>query len=187
MAGTISFQAYKSGFEGTLIEIRNHESVRTFMTDPREIDLDDHLRWTGRNLDPAPNPENYDRTLTQLAFIMLDKAPQGFVMVRDIRNDSGEVGIMIKDSRELLGLGAVIAVLALEKLCFGFLGLASVTAKASPFNSKVLSLLRGLGGEELDRHDNRHVWFTYKAERCRSNKLYQGIIKRYRSHGELFV
>lgn len=179
----IHFQVFKAGLEELLIDIRNHKSVRPFMTDTREIAMQDHLQWVDRNLDP----DNHDQGKTQLAFIMLNDKPRGFVLVRDIKQDSGEVGIMIRDSHEVLGLGAVAAVLALEKLCFSRLRLTSVYAKASPHNTKVLGLLRGLGGEETHSPDDRHLWFSCRAKNCRSNNLYQRILTRYRDQGRLVI
>jgi RimJ/RimL family protein N-acetyltransferase len=177
----IHFQAYKAGLENTLIEIRNHSSVRTFMTDPNEISLNDHLNWVKQNLDP----ECHYRGQTQLAFIMLNGHPQGFVMVRDIENHCGEIGIMIRDSEAVTGLGAIAGVLALEKLVFGILNLTTIISKTSPQNTKSLTIHRALGGEELERDDPRHIWFTFKADRCRSTKIYQGIMKRYGDQGSL--
>jgi len=177
----IYFQVYKAGLEHALLDIRNHASVRTFMADPNEISLEDHLRWVESNLDP----DCHHHGQTQLAFIMVRGHPRGFVLVRDINENSGEVGIMIRESDEVLGLGAVVAVLALEKLCFNYLGLKAVSAKASPHNSKVLRILRGLGGEEVEMSDEKSLWFTYRVTDCRSNKVYQYILKRYGHQGEL--
>jgi RimJ/RimL family protein N-acetyltransferase len=175
MSGMISLEFYKEGLEGALLEIRNHPSVRAYMVNQAPISMQEHLEWVKVNLDPFSPCAGE----TRLAFIVFNGNRKGFVLLRDIEGDCGEVGIMIRDSDDATGLGAIAAVCALEKLCFDYFGLNSVTAKANPSNHRVIRMLQGLGCDQLESDDNQYAWFNCRSSRCKRCKTYQYLVRRY--------
>jgi RimJ/RimL family protein N-acetyltransferase len=87
----VSLVSFEPNYSRLLYEIRNHESVRKGMRDTREIPWESHQKWV---------EENLLKERKQLLFIVFYRdEPVGIALLRDFKDDSAEIGILIKESR----------------------------------------------------------------------------------------
>lgn len=90
ISGDVCLKAFEPRYTDTVLELRNHETVRMFMRDPNPIPRESHYRWVKENV--------VDDRKVHLFVVFEAKEPVGIALVRDFRDRSAEVGLMVVDA-----------------------------------------------------------------------------------------
>lgn len=89
-SGDVILKAFEPGLTDTVLELRNDETVRMFMRDPNPIARESHYRWVKENV--------VDEHKVHLFVVFEEKGPVGIALMRDFRDRSAEVGLMVVDA-----------------------------------------------------------------------------------------
>lgn len=126
-----------------VLEWRNADHIRPFMTNDDVIQLEDHYRW-------FKSVENDPSKLVKLCFFQ--EKPIGLVNFSQIdsKNKTCEWGFYIGDKSCPIGSGKIMGILALDFL-FKEKQMRKLCAQILDFNSKSLSYHKKLGFTEEGR------------------------------------
>ena len=112
--GKLELAQFTGADTGDLYRIRNHESVRGFMSNPSPLEWESHTAWVRDNLLSG------GRIL--LLMVRLDGAPLGFTLLKRLTEDTAEIGVVVREAaRHRLipsEAGAATLYLAFEVLRF---------------------------------------------------------------------
>jgi RimJ/RimL family protein N-acetyltransferase len=89
-SGDVTLRAFDASLSGAVYAVRNHASVRVRLRDPRPIEWGRHEQWVRENLLEA-------RRL--LLFVVLQgDAPVGIALLRNIQEQTAEIGVMVVEA-----------------------------------------------------------------------------------------
>ena len=172
MSGSFEFVYFEEGMTDLLFQIRNAETVRTYMNDPAPLDYAKHCQWVRDNLlQPAPT--------AHIWFIRFNGIDRGFLLIRNIQGTVAEGGIMIRGART--GLGAKSAVLFMEYL-FTVGGFTELRTKALKTHRDTISSGLGVGAREIEGEDARERYFVFSPEACHASPAFRRILSKYQAH-----
>lgn len=89
-SGDICLKAFEPHFTDTVLELRNHESVRMFMRDTNPIPRESHYRWVKENI--------VEQRKVHLFVVHEGTEAVGIALLRDFRDRTAEVGLMVADA-----------------------------------------------------------------------------------------
>ena len=154
-----------------LYRIRNHESVRAFMSNPAPLEWDSHVTWVRENLLAG------GRIL--LLMVRLEAVALGFTLLKRLGPDTAEVGVVVREAprHRLISseVGAVTLYLGFDVLGFTRLlsYVVSTHAHAIDFNT------RG-GGREAVSDKPGMLLFEFMRDSYLQNRHCGRIIARVR-------
>lgn len=152
-----------------LYHIRNHDSVRGFMTDPRPLDYDAHVAWVGKNLVPGSD--------VLIFLVRLDEGPIGFALLKRVAADTVEIGVMLRDVHLHATVAGQVATLMLH-LTYEHFGFAWALTYVKHEHTRALALNRGLGLVEAPSAKPGEFCFRTPAAAVLSNPRYQRLMAR---------
>jgi RimJ/RimL family protein N-acetyltransferase len=89
-SGDLTLVAFNERLTDTVYAIRNHPSVRAGMRDSRPLSLDSHRKWVHENL--------LQEQRVHLFVIEVAGQGLGIALLRNFREDSAEIGVMVVDA-----------------------------------------------------------------------------------------
>ena len=154
-----------------LYAVRNHESVRGLLADPRPIAYESHVEWVNRNLVPGRD-----------ILLFLARVPDeviGLTLLKRLAPDTLEVGVMFRAARQHPLLPAQAAV-AMLHLAFEHFGTTWVVSYVLPEHERAIALNRGLGGEEVPSDKPGMICFRQRGAVILRNRHYLRLLARVR-------
>lgn len=89
-AGEVGLQPFEPGLADTVLDLRNHESIRRHMRDSAPIPRESHLRWVKENV--------VEERKVHLFVVLDGEEPVGIALLRDFREGGAEVGLMVVEA-----------------------------------------------------------------------------------------
>ena len=168
-----SFELRQFGPDDTddLYAVRNHESVRSLLADPRPIPYDSHVNWVNLNLIPGRD-----------ILLFLARAHGeaiGLTLLKRLAPDTVEVGVMFREARRHPLLPAQAAV-AMLYLAFEHFGMGWAVSYVLPHHERAIALNRGLGGEEVPSDKPGMICFRQRGAVVLCNQHYLRLLARVR-------
>ena len=154
-----------------LYAVRNHESVRSLLADPRPIPYDSHVNWVNLNLIPGRD-----------ILLFLARAHGeaiGLTLLKRLAPDTVEVGVMFREARRHPLLPAQAAV-AMLYLAFEHFGMGWAVSYVLPHHERAIALNRGLGGEEVPSDKPGMICFRQRGLVVLGNRHYLRLLARVR-------
>ena len=154
-----------------LYAVRNHESVRSLLADPRPIAYDSHVNWVNQNLIPG-------RDILLFLARAQDEAI-GLTLLKRLAPDTVELGVMFREARHHPLLPAQAAV-AMLHLAFEHFGTTWVVSYVLPEHERAIALNTGLGGEEVPSDKPGMICFRQRGAVILRNQHYVRLLARVR-------
>jgi RimJ/RimL family protein N-acetyltransferase len=151
--------------------IRNHESVRSFMSNSAPLEWESHVAWARKNL--------VESGQILLLIVRLEGAALGFTLLKRLTEDTAEVGVVLREAlrHRLIASEAGAATLYLGFEVFQFKRLVSYVvlthAHAIDFNARA-------GGREVPSDKQGMLQFDFSAEGYLGNRHCRRIVARMR-------
>jgi RimJ/RimL family protein N-acetyltransferase len=149
--------------------VRNHESVRSFMADPREIAWESHVTWVNANLIPGRD--------ILLFLARLKGETIGLTLLKRLAPDRVEAGVMFREASLHPVIPAQAAV-AMLYLAFEYFQVGSAVSYVLPGHRRALALNRGLGGPEVESDKPGMVCFRSSRDSVLRNRRYRALMAR---------
>jgi RimJ/RimL family protein N-acetyltransferase len=136
--GGIELRQFRGEDTEDLYRVRNHESVRGLLSDPRPLSYESHVAWVDRNLTPGRDI---------LLFVVRWKGEAiGFTLLKRLAPDTVEVGVMFREANRHPGVPAQAAVVMLY-LAFEYFGMRAAVSYVLPAHERAIALNRAFGPE----------------------------------------
>ena len=152
-----------------LYAIRSHESVRTFMTDPRPLDYTSHVNWVEAHLVPGGD--------VLLFLIRVDQQPIGLALLRQIDHETVEIGVMLRQAHLHGAVAGQVAAVMLH-LTFEHFGFSFSLTYADQTHVRALALNRGLGLVESPSSKPGEICFRTPSAAVLINPRYRKLMTR---------
>lgn len=167
--GSLLLRQFQPGDEADLFAVRNHESVRRFMADPRPLDYAAHLEWVSKNL------IGDDRIVLFIA--RRHSEPVGLTLLKRLGADDAEIGVMFRDA-DRYRVAVTHAAVATVHYAFEHLGLGHLTSYVVPEHPRAMSINRAFGGREVASDKPGMVQYRAARAQCLGNDNYRRILQR---------
>ena len=153
-----------------LWRIRNHSSVRHYLTSKQSIPFLKHVVWFYREL--------LCKKSTMLFLVKKNKKAIGFVLLRNFSADAkkAEIGVMVRNSEQYRFIVPYIMTLAVY-YSVHYLGLDSLYSYVSQENLLAQSLNSRFGGK-LVPSDKRDLKYAVSRGDCVQSAPYKKIMSR---------
>src|SRR4051812_16180184 len=154
-----------------LYRVRNHESVRGFMSNPAPLHWESHVKWVRENLLQG------GRIL--LLLVRLDGAALGFTLLKRLAPDTAEIGVVVREAprHRLISSEAAVATLYLG---FDVLGFTRLLSYVVPGHAHAIDFNARGGGREAVSDKPGMVLFEFLRDSYLSNRHCGRIIARMR-------
>jgi RimJ/RimL family protein N-acetyltransferase len=169
--GKLELAQFSAADTEDLYRIRNHDSVRAFMSNPAPLEWERHVAWARKNL--------LEDGHILLFIVRLEGVALGFTLLKRLTEDTAEVGVVLREAprHRLIASEAGAATLYLGFEVFGFTRLVSYVvpahAHAIDFNSRA-------GGCEAASDKPGMLQFDFTLEGYLSNRHCRRIVARMR-------
>ncbi|MEP6825011.1 MAG: GNAT family protein, partial [Ramlibacter sp.] len=151
-----------------LFDLRNHDSVRTFMPDPAPLDFSAHRQWVKRNL--ADN-RNF------LMFIVRWHGhPSGFTLLKRVAADELELGVMFTDLGQKQPLVIRAGIVTLQMAVDRF-GASHVVTFVRETHRDALALNEGMGFQPTTSLKPNERAFKTPSDVIRAHPVYRRITR----------
>jgi RimJ/RimL family protein N-acetyltransferase len=152
--------------------IRNHISVRQFLTKPDFIPYKAHVEWVRKNL--------IDERRLWLFMIRLKGKAIGFSMLKPEGEDTAEIGLMFREANTH-PVVPVYAAAATLYCAFWVLKFAWLTSYPVPTNERALAINRAFGPEEVESERAGTIKLRMNREMCERNPNFIRVFGRIKN------
>lgn len=176
-AGSVRLSQFAAADARDLYCIRNHPTVRRFMSDPRLIPYRSHVRWVSERLLADANH------LLFLVRLRSGSRAVGLTQLR-IAGDTAEIGVMFREPgrHQVVTFVATVATL---HVAFDQLGLKWLISYVLPAYDAAIEFNKGFGAWEEPSDKPGMVKLRLSAEVCRQNENFRRVLDRMK--GRLHV
>ena len=138
--GKLELAQFTAADTEDLYRIRNHESVRGFMSNPAPLEWESHVAWVRDNLLSG------GRIL--LLMVRLEGEALGFTLLKRLAEDTAEIGVVVREAAKhrLIPSEAGAATMY---LAFEVLGFRRLVSYVVPRHEHAVSFNRRAGGREV--------------------------------------
>lgn len=91
-SGDVVLRSFEPAHARAVFEIRNHASVRSHLRDPGPISWESHCKWVEENL--------VDQRRVHLFVVFVRDDPVGIALLRNFRQQTAEIGVMVIEARK---------------------------------------------------------------------------------------
>ena len=169
--GSFELRQFRPEDTDDLYAVRNHESVRCLLADPRPIAYDSHVSWVNRNLIPG-------RDILLFLARAHDEAI-GLTLLKRLAPDTIELGVMFREAERHPMLPSQAAV-AMAYLAFEHFGMPWGVTYALRHHERAIALNKGLGGEEVPSDKPGMICFRQRGAVVLRNQHYLRLLARVR-------
>lgn len=156
-----------------LYHIRNHDSVRPFMSHSAPFSYEAHERWIRKNLT--------ERSGFLIFLVRLrQEAPIGYTLLKRHGEDAAEVGAAFQEATKH-PVVPFVATVATFHLAFCHFHLASLFSYVLPTNERALAVNRSLALTELESDKPGELKMRVTREACLANPNYIKVFNRMKS------
>lgn len=169
--GKLELAQFTAADTEDLYRIRNHESVRGFMSNPAPLEWESHVAWVQVNLLSG------GRIL--LLMVRLEGEALGFTLLKRLAEDTAEIGVVVREAprHRLIPSEAGAATLY---LAFEVLGLTRLVSYVVPAHRHAIAFNSGAGGREVQSDKPGMLQFDFTRESYLSNRHCLRTIARMR-------
>lgn len=153
-----------------LYNVRNHESVRLFMSHSAPLSYEAHERWVRANLIDG-------RDLLLFLIRVRREEPIGFTLLRRQGADAAEIGVVFQEFAKH-PVVPYVATVATGYFAFCHLNLNWLLSYVVPTNERALALNRSLGMTEIESDKPGEVKMHLSREACMANANYCKVFNR---------
>lgn len=89
-SGNVELRSFEPSLTDTVLEMRNHASVRAHMRDPAPISREAHYKWVQENLVEARH--------VVLFVVFSGGEAVGLTLLRNFKDEAAEIGVMVVDA-----------------------------------------------------------------------------------------
>jgi RimJ/RimL family protein N-acetyltransferase len=169
--GELELAQFAAADTEDLYRIRNHESVRAFMSNPAPLDWETHVAWVRENL--------LEGGQILLLIVRLAGAALGFTLLKRLAADTAEVGVVIREASRH-GLIASEAGAATLYLGFEVLRFARLVSYVVPAHGHAIDFNTRAGGREVASDKPGMLQFDFLEESYLNNRHCKRIVSRMR-------
>ncbi|MBC8756296.1 GNAT family N-acetyltransferase [Kordia sp. YSTF-M3] len=170
--GNITMERFLPEHTDKLYDLINSPEVRKGMRNSAVIPYESHVSWVKANLIETEN--------THLFIVIDEDKAKGVVLIKNIADGSGELGIMVNDilgaRRTLLTSKLVTGILY---YCFHILNFETLHISIIPENINSLTIAKKIGADYKSQ-DETYQHFLLKKSKYLSSSLNTSLIKRYK-------
>jgi RimJ/RimL family protein N-acetyltransferase len=156
-----------------LYNIRNHDSVRLFMSHSVIIPYEAHERWARANLLDG-------RGLLLFMVRLRHEEPIGFTMLKRQSDDAAEIGVIFQEAARH-PVVPLIATVATVHLAFCHLNLAWLLSYLLPTNERALALNQCFGMTEIESDKPGEMKMHVSREVVLANANYVKVYERMKT------
>lgn len=169
--GSIELRQFGPEDSEDLYSVRNHESVRSYMANPRAIPWESHVAWVNDNLLPGRD--------ILLFLVRLQGDAIGLSLLKRLAPDVVEVGVMFREAKLHPVIPAQAAATTLY-LAFEHFGMRETVAYALPEHKRAIALNSALGGLKVESDKPGMVCFRRNRDAVLCNPHYRRLMARIR-------
>lgn len=169
--GKLELAQFTAADTADLYRIRNHESVRAFMSNPVPLEWESHMTWVRENL--------LEGGRILLLMVRLDAAALGFTLLKRLAPDTAEIGVVVRDASRHRLISSEVAAVTLY-LGFDVLGFTRLLSYVVPTHAHALDFNARGGGREAASDKPGMVLFEFMRDSYLSNRHCGRIIARMR-------
>jgi len=171
VVGELELAQFAAADTEDLYRIRNHESVRAFMSNSAPLDWEAHVAWVRDNL--------LDGGQILLLIVRLAGTALGFTLLKRLAPDTAEVGVVIREAsrHRLIASEAGAATLYLG---FDVLGFTRLVSYVVPAHKHAIEFNVRAGGREVASDKPGMLQFDFLGESYLSNRHCGRIVSRMR-------
>lgn len=173
-SGSVVLREFEAALSDTVHAIRNHPSVRAHLRDSRPIAPESHREWVRENL--------IDARRLRLFVVYRADAAQGIALLRNFRDRSAEVGVMMVHA-ERRRLTAYVAAHLISYYGFEVLDLDCLFSYVPLGNRAALAFNLACGFEPAAPASGVYHELVLTRERSRSHPVH----KKFRSTRRIVV
>lgn len=169
--GNISLQRFLPEHTDLLYNLINRPEVRKGMRNSVEIPYESHLSWVKENLIDSNNVA---------LFLAIDESRAlGAALIKNIKGDSGEIGIIVADSA-VAGKMFLTSKLLTGILYFAFheMKFQHLNIRIIPENSKSIAAAKKIGAE-FQGQDETYKHFLLEKTKCETFSFNKTLLNRY--------
>jgi RimJ/RimL family protein N-acetyltransferase len=154
-----------------LYRIRNHDSVRGFMSNPAPLEWESHVAWVHENL--------LEGGQILLLMVRLEAVALGYTLLKRLVEDTAEIGVVVREAprHRLISSQAGAATLY---LAFEVLGFTRLVSYVVPAHAHAIDFNSGAGGREIPSDKAGMLQFEFIKESYLSNRHCRRAIARMR-------
>jgi hypothetical protein len=167
--GSIELLEFRPMDVTDLFRIRNDESVRSFMTDPRPIAFAAHEQWVAQHLFPGGS--------LLLLLARKNAVPIGFTLLKMLDTNTVEFGAIFCNAQRypiIPGQAATI----MAYLGYDYYGFPWAKTYVRPEHMRAIDLNRGLGGIEVESDRPGMICFHSPRATVLDNPRYRKLMAR---------
>ena len=169
LSGGVELAQFTAADTQALYDVRNHESVRSFMANPAPLAIEAHREWTRTHL-----LEGAD---VLLFMIRAGGAPCGFSVLKRLSADRAEIGVMVRDAAQR-PIVASIAATATLHCAFERLSFETLVSWVRPEHRRALGFNQAFGGVEVPSEKPGMLQFRLSRSECLRNERYRRLRAR---------
>jgi RimJ/RimL family protein N-acetyltransferase len=160
----------------TLYDVRNHESVRSFMSNAAPLAWDRHVAWVQDNLLSGGQ--------ILLMMVRMNGEAVGFTLLKLFDADTGEIGVVVRDAARHRLVAAEAGAATLH-LGFEVIGFARLLSYVVPAHVHALDFNRRGGGREIQSDKPGMRAFEFRRETYAENPHCARMLARMRPRLQL--
>ncbi len=153
-----------------LYDIRNHDSVRSFMSNSAPLEYEKHEAWVKKNLIDG-------RGFLLLLVRVAGRGPIGFTLLQRKSPDTAEIGVIFREAAQH-PVVPIVATVGTLHLAWCHLSLAGLVSYVSPTNERALALNRGFGMAEVESDKPGELKMYISRDVCLANRNYVRVFRR---------
>lgn len=169
-SGDVVLRSFSHSHTRDVFEIRNHASVRSGLRDSKPISWEGHCEWVRENL--------VDQRRVHLFLVCTREQPVGIALLRNFREESAEIGVMVVEA----GRRQLVCYKAAHLLgYYGFevLGLAKLLSYVPLHNEHALAFNLHCGLEKTGTQSDVYHVLRITREQSRAHLTHTHYQSRY--------
>ncbi len=174
--GGLELAQFTAADTQALYDVRNHQSVRSFMANAEPLAWDRHVAWVQDNLLSGGK--------ILLMMVRVNGEAVGFTLLKLFDADTGEIGVVVREAprHRLVAAEAGAATLHLG---FEVIGFARLLSYVVPSHAHALDFNRRGGGCEIDSDKPGMRAFEFRRESYADNGHCARMLARMRPRMQL--
>lgn len=169
VVGAVQLSRFAQTDTRELFDIRNHASVRAFMTNPAPLDFEAHARWTRANL--------LEDEALLLLMVRVRGAARGFSLLRRLSSHTAEIGVMLRDATRHPVIAATAAAVTIH-CAFEVMGYDTLVSWALPGHARATAFNRDFGGIAVPSEKPGMLQFRATRAQCLDSPHYRRVMAR---------
>lgn len=170
--GTLYLTLFAENDIEALYRIRNHATVRKYMSNTQPIGYDSHVKWVRQNL--------IGEKKLLLFMVRRKDQPLGFTLLKKVSEDTAEMGVIFREASKHPGVPYYATVMTLY-IAFGYLKLSWLVSYVIPGHERAIYINNAFGGWEVESDKPGMGKFCVNRDVCMKSESYQKVMGRIKN------